>query len=110
MIATMSPLVEAFPPDVVCDAELALPGGAVLVPPDPTLRKFRRVPERLAAISSKPHDLWKTAPAPGRVGWCLTANPVIGLDAGELAAVLVRFMHIELLRQAAAGTDKHVEV
>ena len=109
MIATMPPLLAAFPPEVIRDVELALAGGAALVEADPALREFRRSPaSSVAAVSSRLHDLWRVAPAPGRVVWFLTGSPDTGLDDFELAALLGRFMCIDSIWQAAAGGDKHI--
>ena len=109
MTDTVATMLTAFPDAFVLEIASVRDAGAVIVGPDPALREFRRDPRAaLAAVSATLRELWRNAPPPGRVAWCVSGDRGTGLDAFEVSAVLGRFMSIEHLQQGETKGDKHV--
>ena len=109
MTDTVATMLTAFPDTFVREVASVRDAGAVIVGPDPGLREFRRDPRTaLAAVSATLRELWRNAPAPGRIAWCASGDSGTGLDAFEVSAVLGRFMSIERLQQTESAGEKHV--
>ena len=111
MSETRSEFLRAFPAAIGAAIDDAIRGGAVVVDLDPDIADFRRSPEvNLRRVSERLHELWRTAPSPGRVVWCLAGTNEHGLDAFEVPAVLGRELHIDVVHQAPADDRKRIVV
>lgn len=109
MSDSLTDFLAPFPAATQAAVAKAVADQATVVAPEPALAEFRRSPGvSLGMVSGRLRELWRSAPAPGRVVWCLSGAPAHGLDDFEVPAVLGREMHLDLVDAATANGEKRL--